>query len=178
MASLYFHIPFCKRLCGYCDFYRSVKLRYIPEVVDAMHEELRVESDFLCDRTIRTIYFGGDRALRTCIDLPMETEVLTYQGYKVVIPPYTSKEKPCIRLVRNGSYYVEMGDSEKGVLRRIDFFLDNLDRHFEKLNKGLMNLMDRETALDEELKRSVSYVEMIEACKERLEKLDKELGVA
>lgn len=59
MASLYFHIPFCKRLCGYCDFYRSVKLKYIPEVVEAMHAELCAERDFLHDKTIRTIYFGG-----------------------------------------------------------------------------------------------------------------------
>ncbi len=59
MAAIYFHIPFCKRLCGYCDFYRSVKLRYIPQVVEAMHKELRVERDFLHDKSIRTIYFGG-----------------------------------------------------------------------------------------------------------------------
>lgn len=59
MASLYFHIPFCKRLCGYCDFYRSVKLRYIPEVVEAMRAELYAERDFIHDKTIRTIYFGG-----------------------------------------------------------------------------------------------------------------------
>ena len=59
MASLYFHIPFCKRLCGYCDFYRSVKLRYIPQVVEAMHAELQAECDFIKDKTIRTIYFGG-----------------------------------------------------------------------------------------------------------------------
>ena len=59
MASLYFHIPFCKRLCGYCDFYRSVKLKYMPDVVDAMHAELAAEQDFIKDKTIRTIYFGG-----------------------------------------------------------------------------------------------------------------------
>ena len=59
MASIYFHIPFCKRLCGYCDFYRSVKLRYIPSVVEAMHKELEGESNFLHDRVVRTIYFGG-----------------------------------------------------------------------------------------------------------------------
>ena len=59
LAAIYFHIPFCKRLCGYCDFYRSVKLKYLPEVVEAMHRELLAQKNFLHDNTIRTIYFGG-----------------------------------------------------------------------------------------------------------------------
>ena len=59
MAAIYFHIPFCKRLCGYCDFYRSVKVKYIPQVVGAMRAELVEQSDFLHDKSIRTIYFGG-----------------------------------------------------------------------------------------------------------------------
>ncbi len=59
VASIYFHIPFCKRLCGYCDFYRTTKLRYMPDVVEAMHAELSEQRDFLHDKRIRTIYFGG-----------------------------------------------------------------------------------------------------------------------
>lgn len=59
MASIYFHIPFCKRLCGYCDFYRSVKLKYMPEVVESMRAELNAERDFIHDKAVRTIYFGG-----------------------------------------------------------------------------------------------------------------------
>ena len=59
MALLYFHIPFCKRLCGYCDFMRSVKLSYMPQVVEQMHGELESQTGFLTDRTMRTIYFGG-----------------------------------------------------------------------------------------------------------------------
>ena len=59
MAALYFHIPFCKRLCGYCDFLRSVKIQHIPQVVEQMHCELEEQSTFLTDREIKTIYFGG-----------------------------------------------------------------------------------------------------------------------
>lgn len=59
MAGIYFHIPFCKRLCNYCDFHRSVKLQYMPQVLDRMKEEVVAAQDFLGDKHIRTIYFGG-----------------------------------------------------------------------------------------------------------------------
>lgn len=59
MAGLYFHIPFCKRICAYCDFYKSADLRTMQAVVGAMHEELRREANFLPVRKVRTIYFGG-----------------------------------------------------------------------------------------------------------------------
>ena len=59
MACLYFHIPFCKRICGYCDFHRSAKLQLMPQAVEAMHAELDAERDFLNDHKINTIYFGG-----------------------------------------------------------------------------------------------------------------------
>lgn len=59
MAGLYFHIPFCKRICAYCDFYRSAELKFIPQVVEAMHKELDEANSFLSDRSLGTIYFGG-----------------------------------------------------------------------------------------------------------------------
>ena len=59
MAGIYFHIPFCKRFCGYCDFNRSLRLQYAPRVLERMHAELEAERFFLHDSKIRTVYFGG-----------------------------------------------------------------------------------------------------------------------
>ena len=59
MAGLYLHIPFCKRVCAYCDFYKSADLRPMKAVVEAMHDELRREAGFLPAEQLRTIYFGG-----------------------------------------------------------------------------------------------------------------------
>lgn len=59
MAGVYFHIPFCKRICAYCDFYRSAELKYMDSVIEAMHSELEEQSKYLNDKQIRTIYFGG-----------------------------------------------------------------------------------------------------------------------
>lgn len=59
MAGLYFHIPFCRRICAYCDFFRSAEFKWLPAAVQAMHTEMDEQRDFLCDSNIRTIYFGG-----------------------------------------------------------------------------------------------------------------------
>lgn len=59
MAGLYFHTPFCKRICAYCDFFRVANLNLMPEVLEAMHAELEEQQYFLSDRSIKTIYFGG-----------------------------------------------------------------------------------------------------------------------
>ncbi len=59
MAGIYFHIPFCKRICAYCDFYKSADRRRLPEVLDAMLRELDLRRDYLGDEPVTTRYFGG-----------------------------------------------------------------------------------------------------------------------
>ena len=59
MAGIYFHIPFCKRICDYCDFYKSADLRRLGAVAEAMHRELDAHRDYLRGEPLRTRYFGG-----------------------------------------------------------------------------------------------------------------------
>ena len=108
---------------------------------------------------------------------PKEKILMTYRGFEIILPVNMTREKPYVWLKRNGRYYVELGDTNTGNLIRIDNFLDDLQTHLDKLNKGLAKLWERERQLKEELRKEESFSDEIENCRQKLEKLDKKLGV-
>lgn len=59
MAGIYVHIPFCKQACHYCNFHFSTSLRHRDEMVAAICKEIDLQQDFLTDKKLTTIYFGG-----------------------------------------------------------------------------------------------------------------------
>ncbi len=59
MSGIYIHIPFCAKKCSYCDFYTQVAPGLIDQVVDAIVEEIEIRKEYLIDKHIQTIYFGG-----------------------------------------------------------------------------------------------------------------------
>lgn len=59
MAGVYFHIPFCRKACVYCNFHFSTKLVNKNEVLQAMLQELHLRKDYLKNQTVKTLYFGG-----------------------------------------------------------------------------------------------------------------------
>ncbi len=108
---------------------------------------------------------------------PKEKILMTYRGFEIILPANMTREKPYVWLKRNGRYYVELGDTNTGNLIRIDNFLDDLQTHLDKLNKGLAKLLERERQLKEELRKEESFSDEIEDCRKELEILDKKLGV-
>jgi len=59
MSGIYFHIPFCKQKCSYCDFYSTRDSNGIVDLVNSEMQELVLRKDYLKNDLIDTIYFGG-----------------------------------------------------------------------------------------------------------------------
>lgn len=59
MAGIYFHIPFCKKACHYCDFHFSTSLNQKEDMVKAILMEMKARQTYLVGQKIDTIYFGG-----------------------------------------------------------------------------------------------------------------------
>lgn len=59
MAGIYIHIPFCRKKCHYCDFYKTTAIQKKPLFLDALYREIDLRADYLKNQSVETIYFGG-----------------------------------------------------------------------------------------------------------------------
>ncbi len=59
MSGIYIHIPFCKQACHYCNFHFSTSLKYKSQMIDAILKEIDLQKNYLADKNLETIYFGG-----------------------------------------------------------------------------------------------------------------------
>jgi oxygen-independent coproporphyrinogen-3 oxidase len=79
MAGLYYHIPYCKQACHYCDFHFSTQLKSKRSVILAMQQELKLRASEL-KSPLRSIYFGGGTP---SLLAPEEIAVLIGQGQRL-----------------------------------------------------------------------------------------------
>jgi oxygen-independent coproporphyrinogen-3 oxidase len=59
MAGIYIHIPFCRKRCHYCDFFKSTDLSQKVRLLGGLKKELEIRSPELDSEEIQTIYLGG-----------------------------------------------------------------------------------------------------------------------
>lgn len=92
MAGIYFHIPFCKQACHYCDFHFSTSLKTKEAVLASLKMEIISRKDELEGQTIETIYFGGGTPSILEVD---EIKILLetiYSHYKISNTPEITLE--------------------------------------------------------------------------------------
>ncbi len=59
MAGIYLHIPYCRKLCYYCDFYHVISNEDNSLFINSLKKEAELRSNYLAGNTVSTIYLGG-----------------------------------------------------------------------------------------------------------------------
>ena len=136
-------------------------------------------------------------AVKTHINKPFETKILTYQGFDVVVParmrpqPKTVKSTdesgtesklsepiPYVYVKRKGVYYMEI-ESLLGTNKRLNNLLEGLGKVKERREGKLEALINKQATLEAELaKNGDSHSAEIEKLAAELMKIDEKLGVA
>ncbi|NTW49752.1 MAG: radical SAM family heme chaperone HemW [Chlorobiales bacterium] len=89
MVGVYFHIPFCRRRCAYCDFYFITNTGLIEQFLVALEKEVRAKAPLFEGQPVGSVYFGGgtpslldDKSLakilslaHTCFKIDPEAEI-------------------------------------------------------------------------------------------------------
>jgi oxygen-independent coproporphyrinogen-3 oxidase len=92
MAGIYFHIPFCKQACHYCDFHFSTSLRSKEAMLQALHSELKVRAGYLENQEVETIYFGGGTPSLLSVDELQRILDGVFENFQVVSTPEITLE--------------------------------------------------------------------------------------
>lgn len=75
IESIYIHIPFCSKICTYCDFYKMVAKPYVKEkYVEYLIKELEMKKQYLT--SLKTIFIGGGTP--TCLSLESMEKLFSY----------------------------------------------------------------------------------------------------
>lgn len=83
MAGIYIHIPFCRKRCHYCDFFKSTDLTQKSRLLAGLKKELESRASEFESEEINTIYLGGGTPSVLLIDELKDILDLIYQNYKV-----------------------------------------------------------------------------------------------
>ncbi len=127
------------------------------------------------------------------VNLPADFTVGEYRGFSVVIPAYmrprmlrektedgqivdSGKLAYTVELRRNGRYAVSIVE-KLGILIRFNNVIDDMRGQKDRLDKALAILVSQKQALEDELANPEDYGERIDSLKDRLDEIDKQLGL-
>lgn len=165
--SLYIHIPFCVRKCGYCDFLSApadekARDRYVQALLMEIERYRGTET---ADRKIKTLYIGGGTPSILSVDqldCIMQKIKCTFNFYDDIeasmeMNPGTASKEKCRALYQMGINRLSIGlqstnDKELKTLGRIHSYEDFLNTYtwcreagFQNINVDLMAALPYQT---------------------------------
>jgi hypothetical protein len=106
-----------------------------------------------------------------------EEYIMDYQGFKVYYPDNMLANYLFLRLKGKGTYMVSMGNSEMGILPRIDNYLNSMKERLDTIDSNLLDLKNRKIALEDEVLKKPDYSSAIESLGKELKAIEKELNI-
>lgn len=165
--SLYIHIPFCVRKCGYCDFLSApadekARDRYVQAL---LMEIERYQGTETADRKIKTLYIGGGTPSILSVnqlDCIIQKIKCTFNfcddiEASMEMNPGTASKEKCRALYQMGINRLSIGlqstnDKELNTLGRIHSYEDFLNTYtwcreagFQNINVDLMEALPYQT---------------------------------
>lgn len=165
--SLYIHIPFCVRKCGYCDFLSApadekARDRYVQALLMEIERYRGTET---ADRKIKTLYIGGGTPSILSVnqlDCIMQKIKYTFNfcddiEASMEMNPGTASKEKCRALYQMGINRLSIGlqstnDMELNTLGRIHSYEDFLNTYtwcreagFQNINVDLMAALPYQT---------------------------------
>lgn len=83
MSGIYIHIPFCRKRCHYCDFFKSTDITQKARLLEGLKKELQSRACEMDSEAIHTIYFGGGTPSVLLIDELKDLLSMIHQHYRV-----------------------------------------------------------------------------------------------
>ena len=78
LTALYIHVPFCEKICVYCDFHKEIAtLKKKTQYIDALIKELKVNKDSLTNIEIVKVY----RVVFDVISDPEKKWIIYVEGF-------------------------------------------------------------------------------------------------
>ncbi len=139
MKSMYIHIPFCKKICSYCDFCKVIYHGpWVKKYIYALEQEIEERYN---NEEMETIYIGGGTpSSLTNTDLRLLLDFI--------------KEK--IHISNNLEYTFEcnLNDIDELLLNTLkEYGINRLSIGIESFNEKKLQFMDRYHTFDEALEK-------------------------
>lgn len=152
--SLYIHIPWCLKKCGYCDFYSYVSKGIIPEkkYIESLLKDFEKDLIVVKNREINTIFIGGgtpsllkNRSIKKLIDGIKERSFVAKNAeITIEANPKTIESKRFIHYKNSGVNRFSLGIQtfNSNLLKKIErtYDLDESINSIKELKKVSKNI--------------------------------------